>query len=345
MQPDIEEEILRNYLLGNLLPEEQSQVEERLFLDREYFQSLQVAEDDLIDDYVYEELSTAERERFEAYYLSTPDRYEAVRLARALKSYISNNAQAVAPAVEPAPAPKTSFLTFLQFGNASWPLPLAVATLLIIIGGLALILWSVRTQKSTGAPQEARQPPQPGVNQNSPQQNNEQATGNTNTEPRNKQKQYAGQQNGETVGVDPRQKEKEPLNSGKRDYQVDSSNSQSRQRAARTYAFLLVPGGLTRGEGSGMEVPVPADAGMITLQLPLLEDVSYSRFRAVLYRDDGQAIRSWSNLTSAKAEKVVFVNVPAQLLRQQNYHIKLSGNLPSGSAKEIQTYYFRVVRR
>lgn len=354
MQQDIDEDtLIKNYLLGNLSQEEQLHIEERLFFDREYFQTLQAAEDELIDDYVYGELSTKERERFEEYYLSTRERREALKVAQALKSYISNNPLAMLPpiasAAGPAPPARLSFLSSLRLGSASWQLPLAVATLLIIIGGLSLLLWSARRPEGTEPPQEARQSPQPGTNQSSPLQSNEQMSPNTNlnAEPQNKQEQYAGQRNQESTSGNSRTKESDPLSPGKRDKQAYSSNAQSKQRATRTYAFLLAPVGITRGDGRFNEVPVPADARIISLQLPLVEDIDYRNFRAGLYGEDDDVIRSWNDLhlTDSKTAKVVSVSVPAQLLQQQNYSIKLIGILPDGGVKEIQTYHFRVIRR
>jgi hypothetical protein len=356
MKQDIEEDILiKNYLLGNLPPEEQLQIEERLFLDRDYFQTLQVVEDDLIDDYLYEELSPDERERFEHYYLSTPERHEALRVATALKSYISTNSAAVAPPVSGVvqqhlpPPSKLSFLSSLRLGNAPWQLTLAVALLLVIVGGLALYLWGMRTPDRASPPQEARQSPQPGLNQSSPQQNEEQMARNLNSnrEPQNQQEQYAGQQNRDVSNRAPGQQEKESLSQGKPDNRVNSPDSQSQQRATRAYAFLITPSGLTRGDGSPNEVNVPADAGVINLQLPLVEDAGYRNLRVILYRDDNKVVRRWNGLSStdSKAGRVVSVGVPAQLLQQRNYTIKLLRVLPDGNVREVQAYHFRVAKK
>src|SRR3954471_23370769 len=91
---------LRRYLLGDLSQAEHLQVEERLFLESGYFQLLQSAEDDLIDEYVYGELSADEQERFRQHFLSDPDRTKDIRFARALKRYISTNAPEQSPALE-----------------------------------------------------------------------------------------------------------------------------------------------------------------------------------------------------------------------------------------------------
>ena len=54
MKYSLEEElILKRFLLGELSPSEQSDIEERLFADPQYFSQFRAAEDDLIDEYLY----------------------------------------------------------------------------------------------------------------------------------------------------------------------------------------------------------------------------------------------------------------------------------------------------
>src|SRR3954471_13249648 len=91
---------LRRYLLGDLSQAEHLQVEERLFLESDYFQLLQSAEDDLIDEYVYGDLSADEQERFRQRFLSDPERGKDIRFAAALKKYILANAPEQVPALE-----------------------------------------------------------------------------------------------------------------------------------------------------------------------------------------------------------------------------------------------------
>src|SRR5262245_7922208 len=70
------------YLLGRLSPEEQVEVEEQYLNDPDFYQTLQVTERDLIDQYVHGEV--ADREQFERYFLALPRRRQEVEFARAL---------------------------------------------------------------------------------------------------------------------------------------------------------------------------------------------------------------------------------------------------------------------
>jgi hypothetical protein len=75
---------LIHYLLGGLKMDERRQIEERYFDDEAFFQEMLIIEEELIDSYVNHHLSDEEVERFEKYYLTTPERRVQVEFARAL---------------------------------------------------------------------------------------------------------------------------------------------------------------------------------------------------------------------------------------------------------------------
>lgn len=81
----LDEVLARRFLLGQLSLEEQGRIEELAFTDPQSFAFLQAAEDDLIDEFVYDDLSAEEKERFEQHFLAQPGRRADLRLARALR--------------------------------------------------------------------------------------------------------------------------------------------------------------------------------------------------------------------------------------------------------------------
>ena len=98
MTEDLQTRSLRQYLLGAPLEaEQQREIEERLLTDDDFCEQIEIVEDDLIEQYLNEELSPAERVKFEAGFLSTAERREKLRVARALNKYVSAKAT-------PAPA-------------------------------------------------------------------------------------------------------------------------------------------------------------------------------------------------------------------------------------------------
>ena len=81
---------LRNYLLGNInLRSEKEEIEERLMRDDEYLEELSFQEEELIQDYVDDELSFADKKYFEKNFLISDERREKLNFARSLRSYVN----------------------------------------------------------------------------------------------------------------------------------------------------------------------------------------------------------------------------------------------------------------
>ncbi|HEX8186509.1 MAG TPA: tetratricopeptide repeat protein, partial [Blastocatellia bacterium] len=132
MERNNDEKQIVRYLLGQLGEDEQRRVEERLISNDEYFELLLVAEDDLIDDYVKSKLPAGERERFEAYFLSTPERREKLGFARALLDYVSAESAAVQIKAASSP-PRAAW--WRQLASAQ-SLRLAAAAIVLVAAGL-----------------------------------------------------------------------------------------------------------------------------------------------------------------------------------------------------------------
>ena len=154
MEQHIEDQkTIRLYLLGELAEEKQRQLEESLLTRNELFEELLMAEDELVDEYAAGLLDERERERFEARFLSTPDRLQKLRFARSLRKHIAA-ATARKPPASTAGDPQTSswkrwLPTFLHTRNPVLAFSLATALLLIPIAGLWLIIHSYGDREST----------------------------------------------------------------------------------------------------------------------------------------------------------------------------------------------------
>lgn len=119
-----DEEHLREYLLGELKEAEQQALEQRLMADTELFDLLQVAEDELVDDYVSGALTASEEGRFDGFFLSTSERRRKLSFAMALRTYITEKAGVVeVPASEretAKPSPRISAGPSSVIGRATW---------------------------------------------------------------------------------------------------------------------------------------------------------------------------------------------------------------------------------
>jgi hypothetical protein len=149
-QETYDEGVLRRYLLGTSDQSEQTLVEERLLRDTKFYQELLISEDEVIDEYLTNELSAVEKDHFEKNFLVTPERLQRVRFARSLSKYIQEAAdtQPVASLDQEAsePSRSRSLFGFLAIQN-----PLAryafVAIILLAIGGS--VWFALRSTQTT----------------------------------------------------------------------------------------------------------------------------------------------------------------------------------------------------
>lgn len=82
------------YLLGHLDQPSQDQIEANLLTSATLYDEILLAEDELTDQYLANELSAAERQSFETHFLSTAERHEKLRFARVLKRYVDRKSEA-----------------------------------------------------------------------------------------------------------------------------------------------------------------------------------------------------------------------------------------------------------
>src|SRR5262245_23943062 len=102
------EEVLVQYLLGNLSEADEVEVEDRAFANAEYLDALEAVEADLIDAYVSGGLSQIERRSFERRFLVSPNRRSKVEFARALARITSESSE------PERPAPRQSWMNLIR---------------------------------------------------------------------------------------------------------------------------------------------------------------------------------------------------------------------------------------
>ncbi len=324
MNNDVQQEMkLRRYLLGELPLEEQVLVEQRLFLDSEYAELQQAVKDDLIDEYLVDELRGSEREEFVNHFLRVPEHGADLRIAEALKKYL---------ATENIPSTETDTNNthkdeppgFFPFSFLNKPLvwlSLTVAALII----LSVIAWiALRAMRGPAAdgPQQAREP-QP-----------------TQSQPDNRQQPDPVPQNHNRVET----AEKGNSNRSPNPDMVPERRSASGRAviSATIYADIS-----TRAGGSKRKVTIYDDTREVVLRLPLEFSESYEKYRAELLSGE-RKVDEQSNLKSQSDDKFgsVFVTLSPDILRTQSYRIKLYGVPGDQQAVEPPRIYpFNVERK
>ena len=312
--------MIKQYLLGELTEEGQQQIEERLLRDGDYFEHLQLCEDELVDEYVRGGLPPDEQRRFDNHFLSTPERHEKLRFARALRRYVS-------AAVEAEPA-TTAQRTRLQFLSASlrgrhpvMAYSLAAALLLVLGGTVIFRNWQlqnqlaqIRSQQSAGLRSE-----------------------------RELQRQLQEQRAGTMELVKELQHEKDQRAMLERN--VSPSIPSNQDRLAPIISLVLTPG-LLRGEETTKKALVPSGATLIRLELHFPAN-DYKSWRATLHNAEGAELSRQSLLKarSTGGGGIVVMDLPAEAIPGGDYYVKLSGTAGSVEFEDIGTYYFRVTKK
>lgn len=135
------------YLLGELPEEESEQLEDECFSQESWPSQLNLVEDDLIDSYLRDELTPAQRQHFEQNYLTTELRQERVLMAAALLRHVDERHSVVQATIAAPLAEQAWFGRLRAFWSArAWPLRAGVAFAVVAIIAFALWLYTPRTR-------------------------------------------------------------------------------------------------------------------------------------------------------------------------------------------------------
>ena len=147
----VDQQLVRKYLLGTLPPDRLAQLEERLLSENELYEELLIAEDELIDQYLSNQLSDSERTTFESSFLLTPERQQKLRFARTLKRYVSAADPKNIAGGQLSENPFRAFTRLFSFLQNPVAVPSLVAVVLLLCTGTSFFIWNrlARTQTHT----------------------------------------------------------------------------------------------------------------------------------------------------------------------------------------------------
>lgn len=352
---------LKQYLLGELKLEEQVLIEQRLFLDSSYAEFAQAVEDELIDDYVHNDLTDGERDKFERHFLQQTDHENDLRIAEALKRHLASDLPAdfISPPAtgfnvyergltgaaqvempneatdtEPGPfstfdrSPKTPRGGFSGFWAERRPVVwIAVAAAGLIL--VSLITWfaiqSIRQSRNAPRLQAEDQQPTPPLNQ---QQSSPQL-------PTNQRDQTAQTQDSNSSTDKP-----SPI-------RTPSQTNRPKNLPTQLAAFTLSPGGgLTRSGAEANRISVSSEVERVLFTLPVVMAGEYDSYSAKLRRGN-RTLQNWPKLSSEndlELGKVVRLEVAAGLLSEQRYELTLA-SVSTDPSPEVTTYTFRVEKK
>jgi hypothetical protein len=128
-----------------LAPEDSPALEEELLFNSDSYEELSIVEDELVDEYLHDELSPSDRQSFESHFLLAPEHQEKLRFARALQKRVaaeealpvqedSQQAGYAAVRVPQTPEKKRPLFSFLPFQRPAVSYAFATAILLVVVG-------------------------------------------------------------------------------------------------------------------------------------------------------------------------------------------------------------------
>jgi hypothetical protein len=310
--PAMSDETLRLYLLCRLEEDERLELDERLLVDNQLAERIVLVESELTDDYVAGRLDTVERAAFSKRFLVTEGRKRQLHFTSALQDYSRSQAAAPVSVItqRSGPAWRERIAGLFSPNRPAWAFAGSLAVLLLLIG----LTWFVVKQRRETQGLMARHEPIPTSSpQASPQ-----------------------------VVASPAISSVPQPTPGQKTPVVPAP---SEPAVRPTIASLVLPPGAIRGGGDLPRIALPdGERDIVRLSL-VLEAVAEGTYQAELLTAEGQAVTARSKLKvdTRNAEARVVLDIPARLLHNGDYQIKLSRQKVDGQLETVGRYYFRAL--
>ena len=130
---DFSEATIRHFLLGQLAADEQAAFEEALFTNPQLERRARLTEIEISDDYVFEKLTSKQRQLFTENFLLTSDRRKALQASTALRAQLAE-----APGAQRSQRPAGSYALML-LRHPVWRFAFASIVLVLLMAGAWLV--------------------------------------------------------------------------------------------------------------------------------------------------------------------------------------------------------------
>jgi hypothetical protein len=317
------ERLIRQYLLGELSEEGQAKVQDRLLCDRQFFDRLVVEENELMDDYLRGALTRQSEEKFESYFLASPERRQKLRFAKALKKRISEEVLSK-PCIEESPRRKH------LFGLKGFSLPSfaagAVAALIFVVSAWVAIE-NARLRRQIDNARAAQAEWLERAQQSERRLSDEK------------------QRNRELA------QEIERERSHSSELEREAERLKQAREAGRAgirggvVSLALMPG-LSREGDQSNQLEISQGTSRVRLEL-YPEKIGHKNYRAELRTREGKLIWSGNGLKLRKTVSgdQVIVYFPAAILTKGDYVLMMRGVEGEENQERAGTYYFRAMKK
>src|SRR5215217_2697881 len=326
MAADLDNEnVIARYLLGELPEEQQIEIEDRAFAEKEYLANITAVENDLIDEYVRHELSESDRRRFEERFLASAERRKRVDFAKALagvQSEVTVREKTVAS--QPSWSWRDSIYAFISELNPAMRFAAVAAMILVVVGAAWLFTETLRLRRQlTQLQAEQTQ------RQQLEQQVELERRRNAELNARLEQEQQQRAQSDESL--------RQLSETG------DAANPSPRPVIA---SLMLLPG-LARGEGQKPILVLPDDARVARLQIGIDREEPYKMFAVEVRTISGRQVWTREKLgaRSRRGIRAIALTLPATALKPGEYELSLRGVTEGGGTEDVGFYYFTVKKK
>jgi hypothetical protein len=317
------EELIARYLLGELSEEQQVEIEDRAFADKEYLASITAVENDLIDEYVRHELSETDRRKFESRFLASAERRKRVEFAKALARMSSVSEKTVVHQPE-SWSWRESLYAFISGLNPAPKFALLAAMLLLLVGSAWLLTETLRLRRQLTQLQA----------ENQSRQALEQLV-------------EAERRRNEELNARLNQEKQQREQSDESLRQLSETTDPTNPPPRPVIASLTLLPGISRGGGDKPSLVMPGDARLVRLNIGIDPEEQYKTFAVELRTATGRQVWTKENLAARNrgGARAVGLTLPASVLKSGEYELRLSGLKEGGAAEDIGFYYFDVKKR
>jgi len=322
--------------MGDLSEDERVRLEEAFFADDSKFESLELAEEELIDAYVHHELSPEEQRQLKAKIQASKRLVARVNFARILtekaNSFVSkkteDSIQAATLAGSPAAKQKDRWWTEFFARQPSWGMAMAACGLFILVAGIVLVSGWLRLRNESerlAAERTAVQRQKEELEKLSSEQRSE-------AEQLNAQLQRAQDQRTEDLKLI------EELQQANK-----FQGKQTKESFLSSFATVFLTPGSLRSSGEQPKLTIGPGAQTARLQLAL-EKNDYPAYNATIKNANGTVVFHKNGLKPhhGGSRLQLLLSLPAKTLPPDDYIVHVDGVTASGQVETVNDYAFRV---
>ena len=341
----LNEQLIVQYLLGELTEEQQVEIEDHAFQDQQYMQNILAVESDLIDEYVRGEIPPEQLRKFERHFLASDQRLRKVEFARSLAVVASESEapETARPldAITPVTRQPSRFAFLRAFSIRAFKpavaFSLAAAALVLVIGATLLIRDGLRLRAELGQLRAERQSQEARQRELEERIATERVRGD----------ELAARLEQERQEVQEAQEAREAREAAARALErIRQERGAPAAPPTALVALNLAPG-LSRGSNIQPKLLISPAVRTVRLQVGIEPGDDYKGFAVELRTQEGRPILSRENLSprARHAGRAIVLNLPASLLAAGRYELSLKGTNAGGTTDDIGYYYFEVLKK